>query len=315
MLSPLSAAYGAASWARTFLYDRHILSSYQSSIPVISIGNLTVGGTGKTPIAALVAREIGERGRAPAVVLREYGGDEPLVHKRLNEDVEVVICRDRVRGIREAIACGADIVVLDDGFQHRRAARDLDILLISADGWRGDATLLPAGPWREPLRAARRASLIIITSKTGGIAKIEAVKRALASAAPSVPHAVAFLRLGELCSTTTGRTMPLSVLKDAKVLAIAAIANPESFFEQLVAAGAAVLRRPFADHHHFTAMDARDLASAGDAVDFVVCTLKDAVKLDALWPPQSGSLWYVSQRVTIDEGRSRVDELLDRVCD
>ena len=315
VLSPLSVLYQGASALRSFLYDRGILRVYESSIPVVSIGNLTVGGTGKTPMAALIAREIQERGRVPAVVLRGYGADEPLVHKRLNEDVDVVICRDRVRGIREAIACGADTVVLDDGFQHRRAARDLDILLVSADGWSGGATLLPAGPWREPLRAARRASLIIITSKTSGPGKIEAAQRALAGAAPSVPQAIARLRLGHLCSTTTGQTMPLSVLRDAKVLAIAAIASPESFFEQLAAAGANVVPRPFPDHHNFTARDARELAAAGNAADFVVCTLKDAVKLDSLWPPQTGSLWYVSQRVTIEEGRSRVDELLDRICD
>lgn len=311
-LSPFSVVYGVVSAARGFLYDRRVLPVYQSSIPVISVGNLTVGGTGKTPISAWLASEIIDRGRVPAIVLRGYGEDEPLVHKRLNENVEVVVCRDRVRGIREAIACGADVVVLDDAFQHRRAGRDLDILLISADGWRGEAKLLPAGPWREPLRAARRASLLIITCKTAGTAKVEALQRALASAAPSVPQAVARLRLGELYSTTTGQSMPLAVMHDASVLAIAAIANPESFFEQLSTAGAQVIPRAFPDHHSFSEREARELASAGEAADFVVCTLKDAVKLEPLWPPQSGSLWYVSQRVSFEEGRSRVDELLTR---
>jgi tetraacyldisaccharide 4'-kinase len=311
-LSPFSALYGAVSAVRGFLYDRHVLPIYQSSVPIISVGNLTVGGTGKTPIAAWIASEIIDRGRVPAIVLRGYGEDEPLVHKRLNGNVEVVVCRDRVRGIREAIACGADVVVLDDGFQHRRAARVLDILLISADGWRGDATLLPAGPWREPLRAARRASLLIITCKTAGPAKLEALQRALASAAPSVQQSVARLRLGELFSTTTGQAMPLAVLRDATVLAIAAIANPESFFEQLSTAGAKLIPRAFPDHHNFSQKEVRELASDGEAADFVVCTLKDAVKLEPIWPPQSGSLWYVSQRVSIDEGRSRVDELLTR---
>lgn len=314
-LAPFTAAYRGASAVRGFLYDNGFLRVYESSIPVVSVGNLTVGGTGKTPIAAWVAREIVDRGRVPAIVLRGYGDDEPLVHKRLNEEVEVVICRDRVRGIREAIACGADTVVLDDGFQHRRAARDLDILLISADGWRGGEMLLPGGPWREPLSAAKRASLVIITCKSAGPGKIQALQRAVAAAAPSVPQAVARLRLGELHSTTTGKTMPLSVMSDAKILAIAAIANPESFFEQLAAAGAAVIPRAFPDHHTFSQREARELAAAGEAADFVVCTLKDAVKLESLWPPGSGSLWYVSQRVSIEEGALRVDGLLDRICD
>jgi tetraacyldisaccharide 4'-kinase len=315
VLSPFSALYRAVSAARGFLYDHRILRVYKSSIPVVSVGNLTVGGTGKTPIAAWIASAILQRGLVPAIVLRGYGDDEPLVHKRLNEDAEVVVCRDRVRGIREAIACGADAVVLDDGFQHRRAARDIDILLISADGWRGEATLLPAGPWREPLRAARRASLIIITAKTAGEGKISALQRALSSAAPSVPQAVARLRLDELHSTSTGQTMPLGVLADAKVLAIAAVANPESFFEQLSSAGATVVTRPFPDHHDFTKREARELAKAGEVADFVVCTLKDAVKLEPLWPPQSGSLWYVSQRVKVEEGESRIDDLLDHICE
>lgn len=297
------------------LYDRRVLPVYQSSIPVVSVGNLTVGGTGKTPISAWIAREILERGRIPAVVLRGYGEDEPLVHKRLNEEVEVVICRDRVRGIREAIACGADVVVLDDGFQHRRAARDLDVLLVSADGWRGRATLLPAGPWRETLKSAKRASIVIITCKTAGAGKVDALKRALASVAPSVPQAVARLRLGDLHSTTTGQAMPLSALRDAKVLAIAAIANPESFFDQLSAAGAVVIPRPYPDHHPFDGREASRLAADAEAADFVLCTLKDAVKLGSLWPPQAGSLWYVSQRVGIEDGASILDGMLDRICD
>ena len=98
------------------------------------------------------------------------------------------------------------------------------------------------------------------------------------------------------------------------VLAVAAIANPETFFEQLTIAGAAVIPRPYPDHHTFSAREARDLAAAAEAADFVVCTLKDAVKLGPLWPPQSGSLWYVSQRVCIEEGGSRLDEMLDRIC-
>jgi tetraacyldisaccharide 4'-kinase len=315
LLSPLSAVYRAASAIRGFFYDRGIIRVYHSSIPIISVGNLTVGGTGKTPIAAWIAEAVLERGKVPAIVLRGYGEDEPLVHKTLNPEVEVVICRDRVRGIREAVACGADVVVLDDAFQHRRAARDLDILLVSADGWRGEATLLPQGPWREPLRSARRASLIIATAKTAGPGKIDTLRRALAVAAPSVPQAVVRLRLGELRSTTTGQTMPLTALSDAKVFAVAAIANPESFFEQLTAAGAEVIPRSYPDHHAFTAREAAELAVAGESADFVVCTLKDAVKLGALWPPQSGSLWYVSQRVSVEEGASRLDQLLDRICD
>ncbi|SRR6266542_3994429 len=315
ILAPLSGAYRTLSAARGLLYDKRILPIYESSIPVVSVGNLTVGGTGKTPIAAWIASGISARGRRPAVVLRDYADDEPMVHKRLTEDAEVVVCRDRVRGIREAIACGAETVVLDDGFQHRRAARDLDILLISADGWSGSARLLPGGPWREPLSAARRASLIIITRKTAGPGKVDALRRALSGAAPNVPQAVASLTFGELYSTTTGRSMPLTAVNGSSVLAIAAVANPELFFAQLEGIGARVTRRPFPDHHAFNAREAEQLAVAAEQADFAVCTLKDAVKLESLWPARGGSLWYVSQRVTIEEGAAGLDEMLDRVCE
>jgi tetraacyldisaccharide 4'-kinase len=314
LLSPFRIIYHGVSAIRGFLYDRRLLPVYRSSIPVISVGNLTVGGTGKTPIAAWIAAALRERGKNPAVVLRGYGEDEPLVHKTLNPEVEVVICKDRMRGIREAIACGADVVVLDDAFQHRRAARDLDILLISADGWRGDVKLLPQGPWREPLAAARRASLVIVTAKVAGQGKIETARRAVAAVAPTVPQAVVRLKLGELQSTTTGQVMPLAALSDAKVLAIAAVANPETFFEQLTSAGADVIPRAYPDHYAFNARDAADLALASESSDFVVCTLKDAVKLGPLWPPRSGSLWYVSQRVIVEEGSSHLERVFDEIC-
>ncbi|MDQ6718753.1 MAG: tetraacyldisaccharide 4'-kinase, partial [Gemmatimonadota bacterium] len=191
----------------------------------------------------------------------------------------------------------------------------LDILLVSADGWRGRATVLPAGPWRETLHSAKRASLIIVTCKTAGAGKVEALKRALAAAAPSVPQALVRLRLGDLHSTATGQTMPLTALADAKVLAIAAIANPESFFDQLTAVGADVIPRAYPDHHRFSQREAGRLAADAEAADFVVCTLKDAVKLGPLWPPQTGSLWYVSQRVGFEDGTAIIEGMLDRICD
>jgi len=311
MLTPFAWLYGAAVVTRGKLYDWGILRTREFSVPVLSVGNLSVGGTGKTPVSAWLTSRLKEKGVSPAVVLRGYGGDEIIVHQRLNEGVPVIASPDRARGIREAIAEGADVVILDDAFQHRRAGRDVDLLLVSADAWMGKPRLLPAGPWREPLRAARRATLLVITRKTVDRSVVADVARALANAAPRVPVASVYLGPGELRSTATGQSMPLQAIHGADLTAIAAIAQPESFFKQLTELGAVVRPHSYPDHHAFTREEAHRIASEATDSDFVVCTLKDAVKLESLWPAEAGSLWYVSQRLRIEDGKEHFDRLLD----
>jgi len=306
-------AYRGAVAMRGWMYDSGLFPSEEFSVAVVSVGNLSVGGTGKTPVAAWIARALTERGIKPGIVLRGYGGDETIVHQRLNAGVPVIVASDRARGIREAIAQGADVVILDDAFQHRRAARDADVLLVDADSWSGSPRLLPAGPWREPLRSARRASLVIITRKTAGRSTVDAARRAVAAAAPRVPIAVVHLAPKELHSTATGQTLPLHALRGADLTAIAAIARPESFFRQLTELGAVVRPHSFADHHAFTTSEARHLAAQASSSDFVVCTLKDAVKLESIWPAEAGSLWYVSQRLKIEDGQPHIDRMLDNL--
>jgi tetraacyldisaccharide 4'-kinase len=313
LLSPFEAAYRAVIKGRGFLYDRRVLKAHDVSVPVVSVGNLSVGGTGKTPVAAWLATQLVERGAHPAIVLRGYGDDETLVHRRLNETITVVACANRVRGMREALAEAADVIVLDDAFQHRRAARDADVVLIDADTWTGNTRLLPAGPWREPLSAARRASLVIVTHKTSDLASVVAVKDAVAAAAPGVPIASVSLAPGELRSTATGQTMPLQALDGADVTAIAAIANPDAFFRQLTRLGAIVRPHSYADHYAYSASDAQKLADLAGASDFAVCTLKDAVKLESVWPAEAGSLWYVSQRLKVEDGKHHIARLLDEL--
>ncbi len=298
---------------RGWMYDSGLFPAETFSVPVVSVGNLSVGGTGKTPVAAWLARTLSQKGLRPGIVLRGYGGDEAYVHERLNPHVPVIVEADRPRGIREAIAHGAGVVILDDAFQHRRAARDVDILLVDADSWSGAPRLLPAGPWREPLKSARRASLIIITRKTADRETVDAARRAVAAAAPNVPIASVHLVPGELRSTSTGQALPLHAVQGADLTAIAAIARPESFFRQLTELGAVVRPHSFADHHAYTRSEARHLAAQASSSDFVVCTLKDAVKLESIWPAEAGSLWYVSQRLKIEDGQRHIDQMLDNL--
>jgi tetraacyldisaccharide 4'-kinase len=313
-LAPLSVSYAAIVASRQAMYDRGWLASFDPALPAVSIGNLTVGGTGKTPIAAWLARTCRDRGRQPGIVIRGYAtGDEVLVHRVLNGDVPVVANPDRLAGIRELAAQGCDIAILDDAFQHRRTRRALDIVLVSADAWSLAQWPLPAGPWREPLTALRRAHVVIITRKAADTTATATVRAAVERAAPDVPVAVASLAPAAL-RTLHGATQPLSALQGTRVCAVAAIGWPQAFYAQLEAAGAHVEFITFRDHHRYTTADVaaiRRLAAKGLTV---VCTLKDAVTLGNLWPREGPPIWYVSQRVELERGADRLYAALDAIA-
>ena len=324
-LRPFELLYRAGAAGRALLYDRALLRAQRLVLPALSVGNLTVGGTGKTPVAAWMAAQLLARGARPALVLRGYGDDEPSVHALLNPTVPVVATPDRVLGAREAAGVGADVVVLDDAFQHRRAARVADLVLVSAErfGDRSPVRLLPAGPYREPLSALGRADLAVVTRKTADPSHVARTLARLSATRADLPVAVVELALdelrawprrdGDLPSRGADVRQPLDALAGARVLAIAAVGDPAAFFAQLVARGAVVERAAYADHHRFTAAEAQALAARAAAADRVVCTLKDAVKLGPLWPRQAPPLWYVSQRVVVERGAELLDACLARV--
>jgi len=311
ILSPFELAYRSVVAVRGEMYDSGLLSVHAADIPVVSVGNITVGGTGKTPFAAWIAARLRELGKSPAIVLRGYGADEPFVHRRINPGIPVIVEPDRVRGIAEAETRNADVVVLDDGFQHRRAARQADIVLFSADTWPGRARLLPAGPFRESMSALKRASLIVVTRKAATDDDVAAAEESIRHAAGSKPLAVVRFEPAEIVSESNpDLRMPVSSLVGKKVLAIAAIGNPHAFFAQLEAAGMNVVPRPFPDHHSFSDRDIGELIETARGVDHVVCTLKDSVKLGVSWPADASPLWYVSLAVHIERGAQSIDELL-----
>ena len=197
-LIPAERIFGGLVGARDILYDAGWLPALETPIPAVSVGNLTVGGTGKTPMAAWIARGLAARGAQPAVVLRGYGDDEPLVHRALNPDIPVIVGADRVAAVAQAAAAGATVAVLDDAFQHRRVQRLADIVLISADRWTGDVRLLPAGPWREPLESVRRATLVVVTRKAASDLRVGEVHEQLARIAPAIPRVSVRLAPGDL---------------------------------------------------------------------------------------------------------------------
>ncbi|MGH7623368.1 MAG: tetraacyldisaccharide 4'-kinase, partial [Gemmatimonadaceae bacterium] len=227
LLTPVERLFGAIVGARELMYDAGWLASRDTSIPALSVGNLTVGGTGKTPIAAWLARGLADRGARPAVVLRGYGQDEPLVHRALNPDIPVVLGRDRRDAIERAARDGADIAVLDDAFQHRQVRRFADLVLVNADRWTPRVRLLPAGPWRERLEAIRRATLIIVTRKTATDSLVERVHTALAQVAATVPRVSVRLEQMDLRRAevdASDERLPIDAVAGASIRAVLSIA-------------------------------------------------------------------------------------------
>jgi tetraacyldisaccharide 4'-kinase len=310
-LWPLETGYRLGVGVREVLYDTGLLASHEPALPTVSVGNVSVGGTGKTPVAAWIADGLRQRGACPAIVLRGYGGDEPEVHRILNPDVPVVVAADRLAGVAAAQRQGATVAVLDDAFQHRRVARDVDIVLVSADRWMPSPRLLPAGPWREPLRAVRRATLVVVTRKAASEADADAVNAALAHVAPRVPRVTVRLAPEGLVEAGGARRLGLEALAGRTVRVLAAVGDPRALVRQLEQGGARVTADLYTDHHRFTSTEIARFVRSVPADGLAICTLKDAVKLAARWPREAPTLWYVSQHVIVERGVGGVDHLLD----
>lgn len=312
-LAPLALAWRGATGLRNALYDRGLLPVRAAPLPAAAVGNLAVGGAGKTPVAAWLAGLLLDRGARPAVVLRGYGDDEPRVHALLNPAATVIVDADRAQGMHRARAAGCDVALLDDAFQHRRAGRMEDIVLVSADRWQEERRLLPAGPWRESLTALRRASLVIVTRKAAGAVVAAELLARLRPLTPTGAGCCVALRIGALRAAAGDETLALDVVRDRRVLAISGIADPAAFGAQLTGAGARVEPAAYGDHHRFTSRDAHRLAARAATVDLAVCTLKDAVKLRALWPREAPPLWYVSLRCEAEPDAGVVQALVGRL--
>lgn len=313
-LWPFSLAYGAAVSARNLLYDRGALKARRAGLPVISVGNITAGGTGKTPFAIMLAGMLCRAGRRVAVVSRGYrraspskepllvsdgrgikcgvgeAGDEPfLIARRLLGSGEngamVIVCADRVRAADMAASLGADIVILDDGFQHRRLRRDMDIVLLDAGKPLGNGRLLPAGRLREGPRSLGRADAVVLT-RSGGDGMAGGLKGRLRPGVPIFhsrhvplpPVGIEEWRSG----VKTGGPNPVP----GKVLLFSGIANPDSFEDSAREAGLdAGGHLSFPDHHRYTGADLERIAAAGSAFAALVTTEKDAARLPDGWNP------------------------------
>ena len=290
-LAGMAAPYSLVIAVRNAAYDRGLLPAAHAPVPVISVGNLTLGGTGKTPLVAWLARMLAARGLRPAIVSRGYGAargqcsDEAAELAVLLPAVPHVANRDRVAGACTAAAAGAQIVLLDDGFQHRRLARDLDIVAVDATDPFGCDRLFPRGLLREPLAGLQRAQAVVLTRAAAVDAdRRAAIRRRLQQAcrAGSEPAWIEATHQPVQLRSAAGNTQPLSTLQAGRVAAFAGIGNPAAFREAVAALGAELVGfRPFPDHYAYSSGDLAELGdwAASLRADLVVTTLKDLVRI------------------------------------
>ncbi len=306
-LRPLSWIFGLVVLVRSGLYRIGILRRVWIGAPVVVVGNLTVGGTGKTPVAAWLVRELTRRGHRVGVVLRGYGarhrgsartvgpgddpaevGDEALLHARNGPHV-VVIGEDRAAAARLAEESGAEIVVSDDGLQHLRLGRDFELVVVDAARGFGNGCLLPAGPLREPARWIERADAVVLARRgPGGASRVQ----------PSRPFvAQATLSPGEAVNLLTGERRELAQFRGRRVHAVAGVGNPQAFFDALREAGLVVTPHPLPDH---APIDPE--ASPWPQGATVLMTEKDAVKCLAY---ARADWWYLELDLGMERGTAR----------
>lgn len=327
LLLPFSGLYAAAIYLRNRHYDRRTAASHRAELPVISIGNITVGGTGKTPIVIETVRRLRELGRRPAILTRGYGAaagataDEVLELSQTLPGVAAVVNPDRVAGAETARAAHqADCLVLDDGFQHRRLRRDLDVVLIDAlDPW-GGGRLLPAGRLREPLGSLRRAQLLVISrANQVEAAELERIEHALNEWAPHAAVLAATLE-PEAVVFPDQRVEETEVLAYHNVLPVCGIGNPATFLACVAqSAGRVCGGLIYRDHQRYQWRHVRRIVGLAErrGADLVVTTRKDWVKLAPLWSQHAGAppLARLEVRLELQDAAGVFDDHLRRALE
>ena len=302
MLLPLSGLYWLLISLRRCLYGIGVFGRHRALVPVIVVGNITAGGTGKTPVTIWLARELRDRGFSPGIVSRGYGGsrsstsmrvdaasdpdivgDEPVLLAK-KTGCPVVVDANRSRAAEMLVADAVNVIIADDGLQHYRLERTYEICVIDGARGLGNRLLLPAGPLRETIDRLSQVDQVIVNGRSsetaGGLTAVE-------------QNAIEFQLLArEVCRLNGSLTRPIERFSGTTVHAVAAIGNPTRFFDMLRAHGIQVIEHALRDHAKLTSND----LNFGDDFD-VLMTEKDAVKLKAVG---ADKFWTVPVELSID---------------
>lgn len=311
----MSGLFWLASRARNAAYDSGALASARLPLPALGVGNLAVGGTGKTPLASWLAQELAARGARPGILLRGYGDDEALEHRSAVPEAVVVTGPDRRAAADAAAAGGACALVLDDCLQRRSVAVDAMLTVVAAETWTEWRWPLPAGPWREGLPALARSDLVAVTCRTAPVEQAAALAGRLGRLTRLGKGVVFELVIADLRPLSGGNRLPLTMLDGRRVLALCGIGEPELFATQLRRLGARVELMDLDDHHVYTAADVREAGRRISADSCAVTTAKDAVKLSALWPADGPPCFVAGLEVRPAYGSDVVGAVLDATAE
>lgn len=338
---PLSWFYGAAIQLRLLAYRFKWLDSYEPKVPVISVGNLTTGGTGKTPIVVELAKGLIRAGKTVVILSRGYGARQPVTYSRAIDpnhgdeaymiqaqvpEAIVIVGRDRVSTLQQAMRdYRPDYVILDDGFQYLRLNRAMNILLVDGDRLLGNRQLLPTGPLREPINEIQRAHLVFLTHSISQEA-IQTVEGWIQQHSQPkqriqllpVEFQLAGLRPMADFKSLNPHLMPFAELTHRPVIAFSAIANPEGFEKGLEAQGFQLLERiRFEDHHPYTARDVEHLLALyqrhAQESPILVTTDKDLPKVRPWLTEAAEQDTYTLQRLPNLDGRWFYDEFITQI--
>ncbi len=352
-LQALSAVFSGVVQARLWLYRKRLLHDHPLGCLVVVVGNLTVGGTGKTPVVEKFARALADRGRKVAILSGGYkskappiwrkwwnwltnaaeqpprivsdgrsvlldsevAGDEPFMLARNLPGVIVLVDKNRVKAGAYAIKkFGCDTLVLDDGFQHLRLKGRLNLLLVDKTNPFGNGHLLPRGILREPVKHLRRASYVFLTKSSGQ--RDAELEELIQRHNPGVDIIECAHRPQYLQRVGTAERQPLEFLRDRRVAAFSGIATPESFEKFLRDLGAGLEQtQRFLDHHRFSVEDLEAIFSQASRakLDFIVTTEKDAVRIPTGYEPPL-PLYYLRLEIEIIHGAADFDEAVSRIC-
>lgn len=344
LLLLLSHLYLGIVGMRLFLFRNHILRSHQLGCPVVSIGNLTVGGTGKTPVVEKLARDLSSRGRRIAILSRGYksvsgraahssgtscrvvseggailldsknAGDEPFMLAKNLRGVAVVVDKDRVGcGSHAVNRLGCDLLILDDGLQYLKLHRKFDIVLIDREAPFGNEYLLPRGTLREPPSHLQRATHILITKSDGN--DLSELHKRIRLHNRSAPIIECRHRPVELQDLSTGQVYPLEDLRGLRAASLCAIASPESFEQGLRRLGVDLeLTQSFADHHRYSKREIERFLKrcARRGITCILTTEKDAVRMPRLLN-QEIPIRYLRIEIEIMKGQEEWNRMLDQL--